>query len=125
MQTTELESTIYAAMTADENLMELLPNRESSIYHLQAPSVYPDLPIIVYSPISDVPVLHGDNSETLHRVTIRLHIVTGENDYSELYAVIKNLMAELGFTRVQSTPFRDEDGEFIMITDWKIILGDD
>lgn len=125
METVQLEENIYSALTADENLMELLPNRESSMFHLKAPSVYPDLPIIVYSPISDVPVLHGDNWETLHRVTVRLHIITGENDYSELYAEVKKVMAELGFTRLQSTPFIDEDGFFMMITDFKIILGDD
>ena len=125
MTTAQLEEKIYSALTADENIMELLPNRESSIFHLKAPSVYPDLPIIVYSPISDVPVVHGDNLENIHRVTIRIHIITGEIDYVELYAQVKRLMEELGLTRIQSTPFIDEDGKFMMITDWKIILGDD
>ena len=126
MTTAQLEEKIYSALTTDENILELLPNRESSIFRLRAPSVYPALPIIVYSPISYVPALHGDNSETLHRVTIRLHIVTGENDYTELYAQVKRVMRNLDFTRIQSTPFIDEDGKFMMITDWKIIIsGDD
>ncbi|MBQ9487533.1 MAG: DUF3168 domain-containing protein [Selenomonadaceae bacterium] len=125
METVQLEENIYSALTADENLMELLPNRESSIFNLKAPSVYPELPVIVYSTISDVPVLHGDNWETLHRVTVRLHIITGENDYSELYAEVKRVMSELGFTRLQATPFIDEDGFFMMITDFKIVIGDD
>lgn len=122
METVQLEENIYSALTADENLMELLPNRESSIFHLKAPSVYPEFPIIVYSTISDVPVLHGDNLETLNRITIRIHIITGENDYSEIYSAVKRIMSELGFTRLQSTPFIDEDGFFMMITDFKIIL---
>ena len=126
MDTVRLEEKIYSALTTDENILELLPNREDSIFNFKAPSVYPDLPIIVYSPISDVPALHGDNLETLHRVTIRLHIVTGENDYTELYAQVKRVMRNLDFTRIQSTPFIDEDGKFMMITDWKIIIsGDD
>ena len=125
MTTAQLEEKIYSALTTDENILELLPNRESSIFHFKAPSVYPALPIIVYSPISDVPTLHGDNSETLHRVTIRLHIVTGENDYTELYAQVKRVMRNLDFTRIQSTSFIDEDGTFMLITDWKIIISGD
>lgn len=125
METVQLEENIYSALTADENLMELLPNRESSIFHLKAPSVspsvYPNLPIIVYSPISDVPVLHGDNRETLHRVTIRIHIITGENDCSEIYSEVKRIMSDLGFTRLQATPFVDEYEKFMLIVDFKII----
>lgn len=122
METAELENEIYSAFINDEVLMGLLYNRESSIFHLQAPSVYPNYPILVYSPISDVPVLHGDNRETLHRVTIRVHIINGENDYSEIYSEVKRIMSELGFTRLQATPFVDEYEKFMLIVDFKIIL---
>lgn len=125
MDTAQLEENIYSTLVNDEVIMELLPNRKSSIFHMRATSEYPDYPIIVYSVISDVPVLHADNKENLHEVTIRIHIITGENDYSELYAQVKRVMSNLDFTRIQSTPFIDEDEKFIMITDWKIILGDD
>lgn len=122
METLRLEEKIYSALKNDTEIMELLPKGESSIFHLQAPEVYPDLPILVYSPISDVPILHGDNLEKLHSVTIRIHIVTGENDYSELYAAVKRIMAELEFTRVQAIP-RIEDGVRMLITDFKIVIG--
>ena len=125
MTTTQLEEEVYAALVADENVMGLLHNRESSIFHTRAPAVYPDYSILVYSVISDVPALHADNAENAHRVTIRIHIITGENDYTELYSAVKNLMSELGFIRIQSTPFIDEDGKFMMITDWKITIGDE
>ena len=123
METARLESEIYSAMTTDTKLMDFLPEGEKSIFHLQAPSVYPDYPILVYTPISDVPVLHGDNVENLHRVTIRIHIITGDMDYSEIYAAVKRIMAELGFTRVQATPFIDADGNRMMIADFRIVTG--
>lgn len=122
METSELEEKIYTALASDTVLTGLLPNGESSIFHLQAPSTYPELPILVYSPISDVPILHGDNSEELHRVTIRIHIITGKNDYSELYFEVKRIMTEMEFTRVQSTPFID-DGKKMMIADFRKVIG--
>lgn len=122
METIELEEKIYSALANDTAIMGLLPNGESSIFHLQAPTTDPDFPILVYSPISDVPISHGDNLEKLHRVTIRIHIITGEKDYSELYSEIKRLMTELEFTRIQSTPFI-EDGKKMMITDFKKVIG--
>ena len=120
METSALEEKIYLALKNDKKIMELLPNGESSIFHLQAPTTDPDFPILVYSPISDVPIFHGDNLENLHRVTIRIHIIT-EKDYSELYTEIKRIMSELEFTRIQSTPFI-EDGKKIMTADFKKII---
>ena len=125
MDTAQVEEYVYSALLEDENLMEFLPNRENSIFHLQAPSVYPNYPILVYSIISDVPVLHGDNVEIMHRVTIRIHIIAAVEECPALYVEVKRIMADLGFTRLQATPFLDEDGKFMMITDWKIIIGDD
>lgn len=123
MDTAQLEAEVYSALVGDEILMGLLPKGSKSIFHLQAPSVYPDYPILVYTPISDVPVLHGDNTENLHRVTIRIHIITGDADYSEIYAAVKRLMTGLRFTRVQTTPFIDEDGKRMLVVDFKIVIG--
>lgn len=125
METAQLEEKVYKALVNDNVLMGLLHNGESSVFHIRAPSIYPDYSILVYSVISDVPILHADNRETLHEVVIRIHIVTGENDYTQLYAAVKRVISELGFIRVQATPFIGLDGKFMMITDWKIILGDD
>lgn len=123
METAELENKIYSAFINDEVLMGLLHDSESSIFHSQAPSVYPNYPILVYSPISDVPVVHGDNLENMHRVTIRVHIIASVEDCSELYVAVKRIMASLGFTRLQATPFLDEGGKFMIITDFRILIG--
>ncbi len=123
METCELEEMVYSALKNNSEMMELLPKGESSIFHFKAPSVYPDFPILVYGQISDVPTLHGDNREKLHRVTIRIHIITGEGDYAALYSAVKNIMGEMGFTRVQATPFIDQDGVRMMIADFKIVIG--
>lgn len=120
METTRLEAEIFSALTNDTEIMELLPKGESSIFHLQAPAVYPDYPILVYSPIGDVPILYADNAEELHRAIIRIHIIA--QDYSALYSAVKRVMASLGFTRGQATPYI-EDGKFILIADFKKIIG--
>lgn len=124
MTTAQLEERVYAALINNETIMGLLNNRESSIFHIRAPSIYPDYSILVYSVISDVPILHADNAENVHRVTIRIHIITGENDYAPLYEAVKRVMGELEFTRIQTTLFMDEGGKFIMFTDWITILGE-
>lgn len=122
METVEIEENVYAALKNNEILMDLLAKADKSIFHLQAPEVFPRLPILVYSPISDVPVLYGDNQEQFHRVTIRIHIITREGDYYALYSEIKKLMEELGFIRIQTTPLID-GGVKMLVIDFKIIIG--
>lgn len=120
METAQLEQKVYAALKNDETIKGLLLDK--SFFHIRAPSVYPDYPILVYSVISDVPVLHGDNLENLHRVTVRIHIIVDEDNYPPLYESVRRVMSQLGFVRLQSTPFIDENGKFMMITDFKIVL---
>ena len=120
METSRLEEIVYSALINDSDLMGLLPMGESSIFHLQAPSVLPEYPILVYSPIDDTPILHGDNKEFMHRVTIRIHIIA--ENYSEIFLEIKRIMSNLRFTRLKSFPFI-EDGKKMLITDFKKIVG--
>lgn len=122
METVEIEEKLYTALTSNETLMDLLANADKSIFHLQAPEVFPELPLLVYAPISDTPIVHGDNLEELHRVTIRIHIVHGEKDYSQIYLLIKSIMADLGFTRINTTSYKSHDGIKMLITDFEIIL---
>ena len=119
METAQLEQEVYMALKNDETIKGLLLDK--SFFHNRAPSVYPDYPILVYSVISDVPVLHGDNLENLHRVTVRIYIIVEEDKYPPLYESVRQVMSQLGFIRLQSTPFIDEDGKFMMITDFKIV----
>lgn len=121
METSRLEEMVYSALINDTELMGLLENRQSSIFHLQAPaSGYPDYPILVYSTIDDSAILFGDNKEFIHRATIRIHIIA--ENYSEIFLVIKRIMADLKFTRLKSIQYI-EDGKKMLITDFKKIVG--
>jgi len=123
METAELEEKIYSALVNDTELMDLLPDKEKSIFHLQAPSDdYPRNPIIVYTPISDVPVLAGDDLEALHRVIIRIHIITVDGAYRGIYGALKRIMNEVGFSRYQTTPIIGR-GKKILTADFKIVIG--
>lgn len=118
MYTAQIEEKIFTEFTNDENLMELLNNGASSIFHIRAPSVYPDYPILVYSVTNDVPSLHADDKEFAHSVDVRVHIVASESECPEIYAAVKKIMVRLGFVRLQTTEYLDEDGKFILVTDW-------
>lgn len=123
METVELEEAVYSALINDEILMGLLPAREQAVFHLQAPSGdYPRAPTIVYTPISDVPVLAGDNAEQLHRVLIRIHIITDDGNYADIYKAIKRIMSDIGFSRLQTTPIAAR-GKKMLAADFKIIIG--
>ena len=120
METIELESQVYGALTEDTALMELLPKGQNSVFYLQAPGDERErYPVFVYSPVSDVPVLAADNKEFAHRVTIRIHIITLDGQYGDIYRHIHRIMEGLGFSRSQAQPYV-EDGEKILIVDYKI-----
>jgi len=120
-----LENGVYAALTSNAELLDVLPLREKAIYHYVAPSADPKrYPIIVYSPISDVPALNGDNREIAHRVTIRIHVIEAqrrdddeEQNFITACRLVKNIMEDIGFVRRQTTPFSD-DGKIMRIFDF-------
>lgn len=120
METMELEAQIYAGLCGDTALTALLASGADSIFHLQAPSDnLTRYPALVYTPISDVPALSGDDVELMHRVTIRLHILTRDGQYAAIYRRVHIIMQGLGFARVQATPYV-ENGEKILILDYRI-----
>lgn len=123
METYELEEQIYSAFVANERLIELLANGAQSIFHYVAPAKY-KYPAIVYSPISDVPALAGDNREIAHRVTIRIHVITSakntfeeQQKFLEVCKLVKEIMTGLRFIRHQSTPMF-LDGKAMLIHDF-------
>lgn len=107
--------------------MTLLPNGALSIFHYVMPSALPDkYPAIVYSVISDVPALAGDNQEVAHRVTIRIHVITRERStvaeqtkFQKACGLVKRIMQSLGFVRRQTTPYVEE-GRAMLIYDYAI-----
>ena len=125
METRELETELRMALVGNEELMEILPNGERAIYHLVAPSTEPKkYPIIVYSPISDVPALSGDNREVAHRVTIRIHVIASqkrfgleEEKFKAACRLVKEIMTGLKYIRRQTTPYVEE-GKLMMIFDY-------
>lgn len=125
METYELENEIRAAFISSEELISVLGNGTNSIYHYVSPSVDPArYPIIVYSPISDVPALAGDNQEFAHRITIRIHVIASqkrfaadENNFLAACRQVKEIMTSLNFVRRQTTPYC-EDGKIMKIFDF-------
>lgn len=119
METFELEEEVRTALIENADLMAVLPNGVNGIYHLVAPTVDPKrYPIIVYAPISDVPILAGDNREVAHRVTIRIHVITSQKRYKaeeEKFVSscrqVREIMADLGFIRRQTTHYCEEGKE--------------
>lgn len=120
METMELDTAVFAGLSGDSSLTALLPNGADSIFHLRAPSDnLSRYPAIVYSVISDVPALIGDDDEIAHRVTYRIHVITLDGQYGALYRHIHRVMAGLGFSRIQSQPY-SEDDEKILLIDYRI-----
>lgn len=125
METHELENEVYAALTGNAELLDVLPLREKAIFHYVAPSADPSrYPIIVYSTISDVPALAGDNKEVAHRVTIRIHVIAAQKRFDvdkrkfiAACTIVKAVMEQIGFTRRQTIPFVD-DGKVMKILDF-------
>lgn len=125
METHELENEIHAAFVGNADLMNVLPLGERSIFHHVAPAIDPSrYPIIVYSPISDVPVLAGDNREIAHRVTFRIHVIAAqkrfeadEKNFTAACKLVKEIMTGLNFARRQTTPFID-DGKIMSVIDF-------
>ena len=118
MTTDELKKQLYAALSKSAALAPLVG---SHIYHLQAPAgTSSRVPYLVYSVISDVPILSGDDAEYQSAVTMRIHIVvdTG-SDYGKIYAVTNPLMLGLGYMRYQCNEIID-DGHIVYVTDYKI-----
>lgn len=125
METVELEEEVRSALIGNADLMAVLPNGANGIYHYVAPSADPArYPIIVYSPISDVPVRSGDNREIAHRVTIRIHVIAAQKRFSVdeqnfvmACRLIREIMQSLGYVRRQTIPFFDE-GKIMRIFDF-------
>ncbi len=120
METIQIEQAVYEKLIGDSVLTAMLADGANSIYHMQAPSDLKNrYPALVYSTISDVPALAGDDEELTHRVSIRVHIITLQGDYGGLYRAICRDMKELGFARYQAYPYI-EDGQIILIADYRI-----
>lgn len=92
-----------------------------SVYHLQAPSGDDSrYPYIVYSLVSDVPGVSGDDVEITHTATVRIHVVTRQGGYGVLLLQVYNAMNDLGFRRISTNEMKDTDNSIVCIVDFKI-----
>ena len=107
----------YDALKSDKALTSKLAGRAKGIYHLHGPDAG-SYPVIVYSVLSDVPALHGDNAEIERRVTVRIHIMTKDGQYGAIYADVQRILLGLGFMRVQTNEIYD-DGLRILVADYR------
>lgn len=118
MKTDELKKQLYGALSKSADLVSLVGNK---IYHLRAPAgSLVRVPYVVYSVVSDVPALSGDDVEYQSSVTMRVHIVVDTGgDYGKIYTVTNKIMLALGYSRYQCNEIID-DGHMVYVTDYKI-----
>lgn len=119
---------IMKTLKANEELCSLLANGKKGIYHLKSPSAG-TYPILILSIISDVPHIRYDNSETISRQTLRVHIITsnGASDSieTELLKSLNYIEDEengiiLNISR-KSTFEHIEDKQFVKTIDFSIV----
>ena len=115
-----IKEQVYAALTSSRELTSLLAKdrRGRGIYPGQSPNAG-SYPILVYSIISDVPALVADGEEMERRVTARIHILTKDGHYAEIYSALQKVMLGLGFMRSQSVEITEKD-LFILCVDYRI-----
>ena len=112
-------NTTIQALKNNNELCNLLAEGKKSIYHLKSKDAG-TYPILILSIISDVPESVSDNKEILHRITLRIHIVTENGAYTNIYRKLNNIMNELGYNRRQTTELIDDD-LYIKVCDYTIV----
>lgn len=90
------------------------------VYHHYSPN-NKDFPNIIYSVISDVPALHGDNEELNSNITLRLYVITKDGVYYDIQKAINAIMENLGFSRGQSAE-TTQDNYKVKTLDYKISI---
>ena len=120
-QNNNIFAVVMQTLKENTELCDMLAEGNKSIYHLQSPDAG-SYPILVVSNISDVPEIQSDNFETLHKVTIRIHIITEDGATTDIYNKVNEIMTqEIGFNRIQMVEFM-EDNLFIKMVDYNLIL---
>ncbi|EFR40355.1 hypothetical protein HMPREF9162_0117 [Selenomonas sp. oral taxon 137 str. F0430] len=108
---------VYQALSHSRDVTQLLAHGKKSIYHGRSPDAG-TYPIIVYSVISDVPVLSADGAELERCITLRIHVLTKDGRFREIHKAVQKALLPLGFVRAQTQEFFEKD-IFVEITDYR------
>lgn len=99
---------VYEILSTDAALTALLSDGVKG--------VMPDItdysgsyPVVVYSLISDVPVLFGDDVELGQRLTVQISIVTDDGDDAAIAAAVINDLTAIAWTRYSTNRVTDGD----------------
>ena len=115
-----IKEQVYQALMSSPKLKALLvkDRKGRCIY----PGISPNAgsyPILVYNVISDVPAFVADGEEMERRITVRIHIITKDGRYSDIYSAVQKAMLGIGFMRSQTVEISEND-LFILCVDYKI-----
>ena len=120
-----IKEKVFSALNSSSDLTALLAKdaRGQCIYHGRSPDAG-SYPILIYSIISDVPAVIADAVELERRITLRIHIITKDGVYEDIYKEVLKIMLSLGFMRGQTIEITEKD-EFIKVVDFKNGIGVD
>ena len=114
MENDKILASVFAAFKANAELMTLLPDGASSLYHGWSPDAG-TYPVIVYGITSDVPDLSADDVEISHFVTVRVSIMTEDGAWGKIYRQVQKTMRLLGFRRKMSNEVNDEEYRTLVV----------
>lgn len=98
----------------ETSITALLTSGKDSIYHGWSEDAG-SYPVIIYGLASDVPALSCDNDEVTHAVTVRIHIVTKNGAYQQIYQAVQAEMKRRGYRRKMTNEINDEDLKILVV----------
>lgn len=98
----------------ETSITALLASGKDSIYHgwSEDAGTYP---VIIFGIVSDVPAMSCDNEEVAHAVTVRIHIVTKDGAYQQIYQAVQAAMKKRGYRRKMTNEINDEDLKILVV----------
>lgn len=102
----DIRKIIYEKLSADTDLIKLLPDKCIYTAVSENAGTYP---VVVLSIIDDVPSLHADDLEINSDIRFQLTIITDDGEYDAIEQLIKNDMTEINATRKITTDIKEDN----------------
>lgn len=99
---------VYRTLSADAALTALLADGAGGVL-ADLTDYSGRYPVVVYSLISDVPVMFGDDMELGQRLTVQISIVTDDGDDAAIAAAVINDLTAIAWTRYSTNRITDGD----------------